>query len=195
MLKRVFDIVVSGVALLVLLPLMLVVAILVWIDSPGTCLFRQTRVGKSFRQFQLLKFRSMTHDNYGTQITCGDDTRITRVGAILRDSKLDELPQLWNVFRGDMSIVGPRPEVPSFVELFRMDYEEILCVRPGITDPASIQYRSEAEMLGCTPDPTNYYTAVILPDKIKISKAYAYSATFWKDIYIIFQTIVVVFRK
>ena len=195
MLKRGFDIVASGVALVVLLPLMLVLAIRVRLDSPGPSLFRQTRVGKSFCEFQLLKFRSMRNGNCGTEVTCGQDARITRVGAFLRAFKLDELPQLWNVFCGDMSLVGPRPEVPMFVERFRPDYEEILSVRPGITDPASIRYRSEAEILGRTQDPVNYYANVILPDKIAISRAYVRSANFWKDISLIFQTIAVLFQK
>ena len=195
MLKRGFDIVASGVALVVLLPLMLVLAILVRLDSPGPSLFRQTRVGKSFREFQLLKFRSMRNGNCGTEVTCGQDARITRVGAFLRAFKLDELPQLWNVFCGDMSLVGPRPEVPMFVARFRKDYEEILSVRPGITDPASIRYRSEAEILGSTPDPMNYYTNVILPNKIEISRRYVRSANFGKDVSLIFQTIAVLFQK
>ena len=195
MLKRGFDIVASGGALVALLPLMLVLAILIRLDSPGPSLFRQTRVGKSFREFQLLKFRSMRNGNCGTEVTCGQDARITRVGAFLRAFKLDELPQLWNVFCGDMSLVGPRPEVPMFVERFRPDYEEILNVRPGITDPASIRYRSEAEILGNTPDPMNYYTNVILPDKIEISRRYVRSANFGKDVSLIFQTIAVLFQK
>jgi lipopolysaccharide/colanic/teichoic acid biosynthesis glycosyltransferase len=195
MLKRGFDIVASGVALLVLLPLMLFLAILVRLDSPGPSLFSQARVGKSFRQFQLLKFRSMTHGKSGAAITSSKDARITRVGAFLRGSKLDELPQLWNVFCGDMSFIGPRPEVPMFVERFRMDYQEILSVRPGMTDPASIRYRSEAEILGSTPDPIKYYTEVILPDKIEISKQYARSMNFGKDVSLIFQTISALFRK
>jgi lipopolysaccharide/colanic/teichoic acid biosynthesis glycosyltransferase len=195
MLNRGFDIVVSGIALLLLWPLMLVLAIFVHLDSPGPVLFRQTRVGKAFRPFKLLKFRSMTNGNSGDEITCGKEARITRVGAVLRRVKLDELPQLWNVFCGDMSFVGPRPEVPSFVELFRTDYEEILSVRPGITDPASIQYRSEADILGSAPDPITYYTEVILPDKIKISKEYVRSANLRKDVALIFGTIVVLFRQ
>lgn len=185
----------SGAALVLLLPFMIVFAILVRLDSPGPSFFRQTRVGKSFCQFQLLKLRSMRNGNYGTEITCGQDARITRIGAFLRAFKLDELPQLWNVFCGDMSIVGPRPEVPMFVERFRSDYEEILSIRPGITDPASIRYRSEAEILGRTQDPVNYYTNVILPDKIEISRAYVRSANFRKDVSLIFQTIAVLFRK
>lgn len=195
MLKRGFDVLVSGVALLLLCPLMIVLAILVRLDSPGPSLFRQTRVGKSFREFQLLKFRSMRHGNCGTEVTCGQDARITRVGAFLRAFKLDELPQMWNVFCGDMSLVGPRPEVPMFVDCFRLDYEEILSVRPGITDPASIRYRSEAEILGSTPDPMNYYTKVILPDKIDLSRRYVRSANFGKDVSLIFQTIRVLFQK
>ena len=195
MLKRGFDIVASGGALVALLPLMLVLAILIRLDSPGPSLFRQTRVGKSFCEFHLLKFRSMRNGNCGTGVTCGQDARITRVGAFLRTFKLDELPQLWNVFCGDMSLVGPRPEVPMFVERFRPDYEEILNVRPGITDPASIRYRSEAEILGNTPDPMNYYTNVILPDKIEISRRYVRSANFGKDVSLIFQTIAVLFQK
>jgi lipopolysaccharide/colanic/teichoic acid biosynthesis glycosyltransferase len=195
MLKRGFDIVASGVALVALLPLMLVLAILVRLDSPGPSLFRQTRVGKSFREFQLLKFRSMRNGNCGAELTCGQDARITRVGAFLRAFKLDELPQLWNVFCGDMSLVGPRPEMPMFVERFRPDYDEILSVRPGITDPASIRYRSEAEILGSTPNPMNYYAEVILPDKLGISKAYLRSASFWTDISLIFRTIAVLFQK
>ena len=148
MLKRGFDIVASGTALVVLAPLMLVLAILVRLDSSGPSLFRQTRVGKSFREFQVLKFRTMKLGDGGAEVTCGLDARITRCGALFRALKLDELPQLWNVFRGDMSLVVPRQEVPSFVERFRMDYEEILTVRPRVTDPASIRYRSEARILG-----------------------------------------------
>jgi lipopolysaccharide/colanic/teichoic acid biosynthesis glycosyltransferase len=195
MLKRGFDMVLSGVALLLLWPLLLVVALLVRLDSPGSSLFRQIRVGKSFQPFQLLKFRSMTHGNCGPQITCGMDPRITRAGTLLRAFKLDELPQLWNVLCGDMSFVGPRPEVPSFVGRFRADYEELLSVRPGITDPASIRYRSEAEILGRIHDPINYYMDVILPEKIEISKGYVRTATLGKDVVLIFQTLRVLFHK
>ena len=134
----------------------------------------------------------MAHGISGAEITSGDDARITRVGRFLRKSKLDELPQLWNVFCGDMSFVGPRPEVARFVEHFRADYEEILRVRPGITDPASIRYRHEAELLGAVSDPIKHYTNVILPDKIKISKEYVRSQSFRKDIALIFQTAAVI---
>ncbi len=189
MLKRAFDIVVAGAVLLLLLPLLLLLAILVRLDSPGPAIFRQMRVGEHFREFRLLKFRSMITGNTGAQITCGQEARITRVGKIIRKLKLDELPQFWNVFCGDMSLVGPRPEVPTFVAKFKSDYEEILKVRPGITDPASIRYRSESEILSNNPDPIRYYTEVILPDKLRISKEYVRSANMQTDISVIFQTI------
>lgn len=195
LLKRGFDIVASGVALAVLFPLLLILAILVRFDSAGPSLFPQTRSGKSFRPFRLLKFRSMAHGKPGSEITYGQDDRITKFGAILRRFKLDELPQLWNVFCGDMSIVGPRPELPSYVERFREDYQEILSVRPGITDPASILHRSEAEILGSTADPISHYTEVILPEKIEISKQYVRTANFGKDICVIFQTIAALIKK
>src|ERR1700743_394686 len=181
MLKRSFDIVVSGLALLLLWPLILLLAVLVRLDSAGPSFFPQVRVGRYFRPFRLWKLRSMAHGISGAQITSGHDVRITRIGRFLRSSKLDELPQLWNVFCGDMSFVGPRPEVASFGEQFRADYEEILRVRPGITDPASIRYRHEAELLGAVSDPIKHYIDVILPDKIKISKEYVHSQSFPKD--------------
>jgi lipopolysaccharide/colanic/teichoic acid biosynthesis glycosyltransferase len=129
------------------------------------------------------------------EITSGQDERITRVGRLLRDYKLDELPQLWNVFRGEMSLVGPRPEMPAFVEQFQAGYAEILQVRPGITDPASLRYRSEAEILGRAADPVTYYTEVILPDKIEISKRYIRNANFRTDMSVILLTMAVLFKK
>ncbi|QNI30781.1 sugar transferase [Alloacidobacterium dinghuense] len=195
MLKRGFDIAVSGLALLLLWPLILFMAILVRLDSPGPSFFLQIRIGRNFRRFRLWKLRSMTNGNSGAEITSGQEARITRIGGFLRRFKFDELPQLWNVFCGDMSFVGPRPEVATFVEQFRSDYEEILRVRPGITDPASIRYRHEAELLGAAPDPVKHYTGVILPDKIKISKEYLRSRNFRKDMAIIIQTITAIFRR
>lgn len=194
MLKRSFDIIVSGFALLLLWPLIFLLAILVRLDSSGPSFFAQVRIGRHFRPFRLWKLRSMVYRNSGAEITSGRDARITRIGRFLRGSKLDELPQLWNVFCGDMSFVGPRPEVESFVEQFRDDYEEVLRVRPGITDPASIRYRHEAELLGTVSDPVSHYVQVILPDKIRISKEYVRSQSFGKDIMLIFQTIAVIFR-
>lgn len=193
--KRAVDVVISSIALLLLSPLMLVIAILVRLDSPGPAIFRQVRVGRGLRQFSLFKFRSMTHGNSGSEVTTSNDPRITRIGRFLRRSKLDELPQFCNVLRGDMSIVGPRPEVQTFVDLFKSDFVEILKVRPGITDPASIEFRSEEVLLGSTPKPMEHYTSVILPEKIRLSKAYARSATFKTDLVLIGATFAALFRK
>jgi lipopolysaccharide/colanic/teichoic acid biosynthesis glycosyltransferase len=193
--KRFFDIVVSGLALLLLWPLIVIFAILIRMDSHGPIFFGQIRIGKDFRPFRLWKLRTMTHGSSGAEVTIQGDPRITRIGKFLRNSKLDELPQLWNVFRGDMSFVGPRPEVERFVEQFRPAYEEILQLRPGMTDPASIKYRHEAELLGTVPDPQRYYIDVILPDKIRINREYVHSQGLGTDIVIIFRTLGALCRK
>lgn len=192
--KRLFDIVLSALALLLTAPLMLIAALAVRLDSPGPILFRQSRVGKDFRPIVVLKFRSMLTSNSGSQVTFGKDSRITRTGRWLRKFKLDELPQLWNVLRGDMSFVGPRPEVPKYVDLYRDAYTNLLRVRPGITDEASIKYRSEAEILGSVDDPEGYYQSVILPDKIKMAEDYVRNPSILRDTSIILQTIAVCFR-
>ena len=150
--KRVFDIVVSAAALTLLWPVLLVVAAAVWLDSGSPILFAQQRVGRGFRCFTVWKFRSMRSAR-GSLITASGDSRITRVGRVLRQTKLDELPQLWNVLRGNMSLVGPRPEVPQYVELFRSRYQHILSVRPGITDPAALAFIDEERLLARSPDP------------------------------------------
>ena len=190
--KRAFDIVASATGLLVIWPLLLGICLTVSIESAGPSLFKQERVGKGYRRFKLLKFRTMAHGNHGAEITCGDDARITRLGSFLRRLKLDELPQLWNVLRGDMSFVGPRPEVSRFVDKFRKEYDDILQVRPGLTDPASIRYRSEAEILGGVDDPLTYYETVVLPDKLNISREYVRSASLGKDFYCILATLIAV---
>lgn len=187
--KRLFDIVMSLIGLLLCSPLLLIVAVIVRLDSPGTALFRQKRVGRNFRTFQLLKFRTMATDATGAAITSENDCRITRAGAVLRKFKLDELPQLFNVLRGDMSFVGPRPELPEFVEEFRHGYADLLTVRPGITDPASLKYRSESEILGGVSDPIRYYREVILPDKIAISRGYISHSSIRSDLFVILDTI------
>ena len=148
--KRLFDIVAAGIGLLAISPLMLLAAFLIKVDSPGPIFFKQERVGRGFRPFLIYKFRTMVQDasRRRSSITVGADPRITRIGRFLRKTKFDELPQLINVLKGEMSLVGPRPEVPRYVEMFRKDYEEILRVRPGITDPASLKYQDEAEILG-----------------------------------------------
>src|SRR5215510_13423213 len=187
--KRILDIVVSSIGLICLLPLLLVVALLIKLDSTGPVFFRQTRMGMRFRPFQILKFRTMVQDSStGKSITVGDDPRITRVGWFLRKTKIDELPQLINVLRGEMTFVGPRPEVPQYVELFRKDYEEILKIRPGITDLASIKYRDEAALLGQSKNPEEEYVTRVLPDKISLGKEYIRCSSLAFDLRLIFRT-------
>src|SRR6266481_4111096 len=189
--KRIFDIVVSLVGLILLLPLLVFVAVLIKLDSRGPVFFRQQRIGMAFRPFQILKFRTMIDNaqRRGGLITFAGDTRITRVGGILRKTKIDELPQLINVLRGDMTFVGPRPEVPEFVELFRQDYEEILTVRPGMTDLASLKYRDEAAVLGCSNNPQEEYLRHVLPDKINLNKEYIRRSSFFFDLTLILKTL------
>ena len=171
--KRAIDIAVSAIGLVILLPFLPVVALWIKLDSPGPVFFKQERVGKNFRPFLIYKFRTMIVDaqRKGSLITSGDDPRITRAGHFLRKMKIDELPQLINVFKGEMSFVGPRPEVREFVELFREDYQEILKVRPGLTDLASLKYRDEANVLGRSANPKEAYVKQVLPDKISLALA------------------------
>ena len=188
--KRILDIVVSSIGLICLFPLLLVVALLIKLDSTGPVFFGQTRMGRRFRPFQILKFRTMVQDSStrGKSITVGDDARITRVGWFLRKTKIDELPQLINVLRGEMTFVGPRPEVPQYVEMFRKDYEDILKIRPGITDLASIKYRDEAKLLGQSQDPEEEYVTRVLPDKIRLGKEYIRCSSLAFDLRLIFRT-------
>jgi len=189
--KRGFDFLVALAGLIVLAPLLLVVALAVKFTSRGPVLLRQERVGREFRPFRINKFRTMVIDapRRGGLLTAGDhDPRITGVGLLLRKTKVDELPQLWNVLVGEMSLVGPRPEVPRYVEMFRRDYEEVLSVRPGITDIASIKYRDEASLLGAADDPEKLYVEEILPDKIALAKEYIARQTFWLDLKLIWRT-------
>ena len=189
MIKRMLDLAVSLIGLICLLPLLLLVAVLIKLDSTGPVLFRQTRMGMRFRPFQILKFRTMVQDSSrGQSITVGDDPRITRVGRFLRKTKIDELPQLINVFKGEMTFVGPRPEVPQYVELFRQDYEEILKIRPGITDLASIKYRNEAALLGQSKNPEEEYVTRVLPDKISLGREYVRCSSLAFDLRLIFRT-------
>jgi lipopolysaccharide/colanic/teichoic acid biosynthesis glycosyltransferase len=189
--KRSFDLIVSGVGLLFLLPLLPVVAALIKLESKGPVFFLQERIGRCFRPFRIYKFRTMVHNapRLGALLTCGEDPRITRVGRLLRKTKIDELPQLLNVFKGDMSLVGPRPEVWRYVEMFRQDYEEVLTVRPGITDPASLKYRDETGLLGSAADPEGEYIKHILPDKLKLAKQYVRHSSLHTDLSLILKTI------
>lgn len=189
--KRIFDIVVSLVGLVLLLPVFIVVAVLIRLDSRGPIFFRQERIGRGLQPFRIYKFRTMVADasHRGGLITFGDDPRITRVGWVLRKAKLDELPQLINVLIGDMSLVGPRPEVRRYVELFREDYQQILAVRPGITDLASLRYRDEAAILGQAANPEEEYITRILPDKIALAKQYRWQSSLLFDLGVIMKTI------
>ncbi|MFN8854517.1 MAG: sugar transferase [Planctomycetaceae bacterium] len=190
MIKRAFDLVVSFCGLLVLSPVMLICAVLVWLTSEGPVFFRQERMGRNGKPFHILKFRSMVQNapSLGGALTAGRDPRVTRVGAFLRKTKLDELPQLINVFKGEMSFVGPRPEVRKYVEKYPEDYAELLRVRPGITDIASLKYRHETEILGQYPDPEKAYVEVVLPDKIALGKEYIRRSSLWLDLKLILMT-------
>lgn len=196
--KRAFDIIVSGIGLLLLSPLMLAIALLIRLDSPGPILFRQERVGRYGKLFFIRKFRTMRHDpdGVGLQITVGHDRRITRVGARLRRSKLDELPQLIDVLLGHMSLVGPRPEVPRYVALYPQRLKEtVLSVRPGITDPASLEFADESELLARATDPEREYVEVLLPAKLEAAAIYASEATLWTDLRVIGQTVRLLTRR
>lgn len=191
MIKRGFDVLASLAGLVLLSPVLAVVALAIKLTSPGPVFFRQERVGRGFRRFEILKFRTMVPDapKLGGQLTAGEDPRITRVGRLLRKTKLDELPQLINVLKGDMSFVGPRPEVPRYVEIFRDDYRELLTVRPGITDLASLKYRDESEVLGRSSDPETTYVEQVLPEKIALGKQYLRRSSLWFDVGLIFKTL------
>ena len=189
--KRTIDLVAAVLGLLLLWPVFLVVAICVKAEDGGPVLFRQERIGRLGRPFRILKFRTMTPDApaRGPAITTRGDARITRVGTILRAAKLDELPQLWNVLRGEMSLVGSRPEVPRYVDLFRSEYTEILRLRPGITDPASIRFRDESELLGASADPEATYIERILPEKLRLARDYARHSSPAYDLQLVFTTL------
>ena len=189
--KRSVDITLGGVLLAISLPLILVAAILIKLDSEGPVLFRQVRVGRRFRHFHLLKLRTMAAGAAGPAYTLGADPRITRVGRFLRGSKVDELPQLWHVLRGDMSLVGPRPVIPELAGEFRQDYKRLLEVRPGLTDPAAIKYCQEAAILALVPDPLHFFKTVVTPDKLRISDHYMRRANTWSDMVVMVQTLAV----
>ena len=195
--KRLFDIVASGLGLLCLSPLLLIVAIWIKLDSPGPVFFRQVRVGRYNKDFRIFKFRSMrVGSDKGSQITVGGhDSRITRSGYFIRKTKIDELPQLINVFIGDMSLVGPRPEVRHYVDMWTPEQLHVLDVRPGITDPASIRYRNENELLEKAEDPEKYYVEVIMQDKIRLYLEYVEKHSFLYDLKLIFQTFFVIIHE
>ena len=195
--KRLFDIVASGCGLLVLSPVLLIVAIWIKLDSRGPVFYRQVRVGYKNKDFQIFKFRSMRIGaDKGSLVTIGGhDPRITRSGYFIRKYKLDELPQLINVFIGDMSLVGPRPEVRHYVDYWTPEQMHVLDVRPGITDPASIKFRNENELMGKAEDSEDYYINVIMQEKIKLYLEYVENASFLYDLKLIFKTFKVIISE
>jgi lipopolysaccharide/colanic/teichoic acid biosynthesis glycosyltransferase len=188
--KRLFDLALAVPGTLTLLPVFAVVAVWIRLDSSGPALFRQVRVGRGGREFRIFKFRTMVTDaeRRGGQLTVGADARITRVGRFLRRHKLDELPQLFNVIRGEMSLVGPRPEVPRYVDLYTAEQRRVLDLVPGITDLASIKYYDENAVLAAASDPERAYVDEIMPEKIRINLDYARRATVWTDLRVILGT-------
>lgn len=189
--KKLFDITASFFGILILSPLFIFISLWVGLSSKGGVFYKQIRVGRNNKDFKLYKFRSMrvNSDKQGLLTVGSKDSRITKAGYFIRKYKIDELPQLFNVLKGDMSFVGPRPEVRRYVDLYSEEQMKVLSVRPGITDPASIKYRNENDILSSASNPEEYYIQHIMPDKLKINIDYINKRTFVKDIKIIFQTI------
>ncbi len=189
-LKFIFDRLAALLGLLLIWPLLLVVAILIKVKMPGgPAFFTQKRVGRHGRLFTMYKFRSMTVHHSGSSISVAGESRITPLGAKLRHYKIDELPELWNVLIGDMSFVGPRPDVPGYADVLQGEDREVLELRPGITGPASLKYRDEEDLLARQSDPVKYNDEVIFPDKVRINRYYLHNYSFIKDIQMIFCTV------
>lgn len=194
--KRVFDIIASFCGLIILSPMLLIVSLAIKVDSKGPVFFKQKRVGKNNKIFEIYKFRTMVTDaeKLGKQITVGNDSRITRVGKFIRKCKLDEFPQLINVLKGEMSLVGPRPEVPRYVDLYDEYQSQILLVQPGITDYASIEYRDENEILGKSENPEKTYIEEIMPIKIELNMKYIRNISLFEDIKLVINTILAIVK-
>ena len=197
MMKRLFDIVASACGLILLSPLFFIVSVWIKLDSIGPVFYRQVRVGRYNKDFRIFKFRSMrVGADKGSLVTIGGrDPRVTRIGYYLRKFKIDELPQLINVFIGDMSLVGPRPEVRHYVDYWTPEQLHVLDVRPGITDPASIKFRNENELMESAEDPESFYINVIMQEKLKLYLEYVQNASFWYDVKLIFKTIYAISQK
>jgi lipopolysaccharide/colanic/teichoic acid biosynthesis glycosyltransferase len=190
--KRLFDIVASFFGLILLSPILLFIAILIKIRTQGPVLFRQMRTGRYDKLFEIYKYRTMKVNHRGSTISVSGESRITPIGAILRKYKLDELPELWNVFKGDMSFVGPRPDMPEYTNKLIGEERQILMLRPGITGPATLIYSNEEELLASVPNPQKYNDEVLWPDKVRINLDYYHNSSFAGDLLIIFRT---VFRR
>ncbi len=196
MLKRLFNILASAFGLIILSPLFVIIALAILFDSKGGVFYKQWRVGKNNTDFQLYKFRSMAvgADKKGLLTVGQEDTRITKVGSFIRKYKLDELPQLLNVLKGDMNLVGPRPEVRKYVDLYTQEQREVLNVRPGITDYASIEYSNENEILAQAEDFEKTYINIVMPHKLELNKKYLENPSLTHDIKLIFKTLLIVFK-
>ncbi len=192
--KRVLDVAASAAGLLLLAPLLVAAALAVKLSSPGPALFRQERVGRGGRPFRIVKLRSMRTSAGGPQVTAGGDARVTTVGRLLRRTKADELPQLWNVLVGEMSLVGPRPEVRRYVDCFPEDYARILAVRPGITDFAAVEYRDEESVLARAADPEAAYVEEVLPAKIRLYHRYLDEMSLRTDVALVLRTLAALLR-
>jgi len=195
--KRIFDVVFSLLGLIILFPMFMIIAILIKREDGGSIFFRQTRVGKNWKPFKIYKFRTMIEnaEKLGAQVTGKDDKRITKIGRFLRKYKLDELPQLINVLKGDMSLVGPRPEVEKYAKVYKKDFDEILKVKPGITDYATLEFKREEEILKSSDNIEDVYLKEILPKKLELSKKYVKDMSFLTDIKIILKTIIGIFQR
>ena len=188
-LKYLFDRVFSLLGIIILSPVILVVALLVRLNIGRPVLFRQERVGKDSKLFTIWKFRTMEDENEGSSVCVAGDERILPLGIKLRKYKLDELPQLWNVLKGDMSFVGPRPDVPGYADQLQGDDRDVLKLRPGITGPATLKYRDEEELLATVDNPKEYNDTVLFPDKVRINRYYLHNYSFWTDLKILFATV------
>jgi lipopolysaccharide/colanic/teichoic acid biosynthesis glycosyltransferase len=189
--KYVFDRTAAFFGLILLLPILIICSIIIAIKMPnGPIIFKQKRVGQYGRLFTMYKFRTMKNNHHGSSISIAGENRITPIGAFLRKYKIDELPELWNVLIGDMSLVGPRPDVPGYADVLEGKNREILKLKPGITGPASLKYRNEEDILAQQDNPQKYNDEVIYPDKVRINLEYLHQWSFWNDLVIIYKTIV-----
>lgn len=189
-LKFIFDRTVALLGLLLLSPVLLLVTLFIKVRMPGgPALFTQQRVGRHGKLFTIYKFRTMVVDHGGSSVSVAGESRITPLGATLRKYKIDELPELWNVLVGNMSFVGPRPDVPGYADALTGDDREVLLLRPGITGPASLKYRNEEELLATVEDPKRYNDEIIFPDKVRLNRYYLHHYSFWTDIRIILATV------
>lgn len=189
MIKRFFDFSAALLGLIILSPFLLLLCIIIRISTPGPCIFKQIRAGRYGKPFTIFKYRTMVLEHGGNTISVRGEERITPIGAILRKYKIDELPELWNVIRGDMSFVGPRPDMPEYIEKLVGEERKILELRPGITGTASLKYSNEEELLASMPDPRKFNDEVIWPDKKRINLDYYYKRNFLGDIGIILRTV------